>query len=88
MSKKVPEGIVIAGHLYLERDALVKRMQKMKKIALRSWDDFYDRRMQEWLDAGEEVDIRAERENKKQTAKNISNAIDGIIKTIGKLETE
>lgn len=86
MSKKIPEGIIIGNHLYLERDALVKKMRRWKKIAVDSWNEFYDRRMQEWLDNGEDVNVRAERQNKAQTAKNISNAVEGIIRSVEGLE--
>lgn len=82
MSKRVPEGVVIEGHLYLERDALIKKIKRCKKAAQKSYADFYDMRIQEWLDDGMEVDIRDEKRIKKECAANIGHAIDGIIQAL------
>lgn len=80
---KVPEGVVISGHLYLEVDTLLKKIRKAKKAATKSYEAFYEQRIKDWIEEGEDVDIRAERKNMKQTSNNIAHAIDAIIDSIG-----
>lgn len=79
---KVPEGVVISGHLYLEVDTLIKKIRKAKKAATKSYEAFYEHKVKEWIEDGEDVDIRSERENLKQTSNNIAHAIDVIINSI------
>lgn len=79
---KTPEGVVISGHLYLEVDALLKKIKKAKKAATKSYEAFYGHKIKEWIEDGEDVNIRSERENLKQTSKNIAHAIDAIIDSI------
>lgn len=79
---KIPEGVIIDGHLFLEVDALLKKIRKAKKAATKSYEAFYERKIKEWIDGGEDIDIRSERENLKQTSKNIAHAIDAIIDSI------
>ena len=55
---KVPEGVVISGHLYLEADALLKNMRKAKKAATKSYEAFYERKIKEWIEDGEDVDTQ------------------------------
>lgn len=82
MGKRVSEGVVVDGHLYLERDALIKKIKRCKKAVQKSYADFYDARIQEWLGDGMEIDIRDEKRIKKECAANIGHAIDGIIQTL------
>lgn len=79
---KVPEGVIISGRLYLEADTLIKKIKKAKKAATKSYEAFYEHKIKEWIDDGEDVDIRSERENLKQTSNNIAHAIDVIINSI------
>lgn len=79
---KLPEGVIVEGHLFLEVDQLVKKLRKTKKVAIKSYKDFYEHKIKEWIEDGEDIDIRSERENLKQTSKNIAHAIDAIIDSI------
>lgn len=82
MNKKVPEGVVIEGHLYLEVDSLIKNIKRGKRLATKSYEQFYEQRIKNWIEEGEDVDIRAEQKNMKQTSKNIAHAIDAIINSL------
>lgn len=79
---KLPAGVIVEGHLFLEVDQLVKKLRKTKKVAIKSYKDFYEHRIKEWVAEGDDFDIRAERDNIKQTARNIEHAIDAIIDSI------
>lgn len=79
---KIPAGVIVEGHLFLEVDQLVKKLRKTKKVAIKSYEDFYEHRIKEWVADGEDIDVRSERENLKQTSKNIAHAIDAIIDSI------
>lgn len=79
---KLPEGVIVEGHLFLEVDQLVKKLRKAKKAATKSYEAFYEHKIKEWIEDGEDVNIRSERENLKQTSKNIAHAIDAIIDSI------
>lgn len=78
-SKHPPAGIVIDGNIFLEVDQLLKKIKESRKEAVKSYEKFYRKRVQEWLDQGENVDIRAEQKNMRQTSNNIGMAIDTII---------
>lgn len=79
---KLPAGVIVEGHLFLEVDQLVKKLRKAKKAATKSYESFYERKIKEWIENGEDVNIRSERENLKQTSNNIAHAIDVIINSI------
>lgn len=79
---KIPAGVIVEGHLYLEVDALLKKIKKAKKAATKSYEAFYEHKIKEWIEDGKDINIRSERENLKQTSKNIAHAIDVIIDSI------
>lgn len=79
---KLPAGVIVEGHLFLEVDQLVKKLRKAKKAATKSYEAFYEHKIKEWIENGEDINIRSERENLKQTSKNIAHAIDVIIDSI------
>lgn len=79
---KLPAGVIVEGHLFLEVDQLVKKLRKTKKAAIKSYGDFYEHKIKEWIENGDDINIRSERENLKQTSKNIAHAIDAIIDSI------
>lgn len=79
---KLPAGVIVEGHLFLEVDQLVKKLRKTKKAATKSYEAFYEHKIKEWIENGDDINIRSERENLKQTSKNIAHAIDAIIDSI------
>lgn len=85
MRTKSPEALVDDnGALFFERKALLKAIKQMKKNALENFDTFYEKRIGDWVEQGEDIDIRAERAVKEQTKRNISIAIDNIVKQLEK----
>ena len=82
MKKNKYIGVFINGRVYLDKDLLLKHVEKCKKAAIKSYKENYTRKIKEWCDSGEDVNIRAEQGNRDQTAKNIAHARDAIVDTI------
>ena len=85
---KLPAGVVIDGHIFLEIDQLISKVTACKKAAVKSYKKFYEKRIKEWVEDGDDVNIRYEKARMKETSNNIAMAIDTIIECIESIKEQ
>lgn len=82
--KETPEALFVYGELYLHAETVRNKLEKITPDMLEEYEKIYRERMQNRLDNGEEVDIRASEMILKRNLydfRQILNALNKFIKT-------
>jgi hypothetical protein len=83
LEKHPPEALQYVGHAYIEVDALTRELDKYGKHLILNFNDASYETLQRAIDnAGDEINVRAEKELIKIQSKNIEVTVNSIIKFI------
>lgn len=85
--KRVPEGVVLFGHAYIELGAVLKMIDAAGEGAIDAWQDFANEKLQDLLDNEDaEIDVRAFKARVNEQTRNMKAMLNSIKTTVKSVE--